>query len=195
VSVKWFIIKDKKKVGPLSQIELDDLVKKNEIEKDTFIWKKGYKNWMKFGDVVSLDSSKDELENDINFLVRKKKKDKLYGPFTKQMLEVLHRADRLVNDDYLFEINNGKWVVYQDFVSGKRESDLVLLPLKKVKIVKNNGMEFFGILGMDEDKTCEVFNINFQGNLDEEVSLYIESDFLSVGVQEILKNKVLLKKY
>lgn len=47
----WYYVKGSERVGPIDQAELEALVRSGELDEKSYIWKKGFDNWMHFGDV------------------------------------------------------------------------------------------------------------------------------------------------
>ncbi len=50
----WFYEKDGKPAGPVSEIELWDLLNTGEITKDSLVWKEPMEKWLPFSQVQEL---------------------------------------------------------------------------------------------------------------------------------------------
>lgn len=67
MSVSWFYVEEKQKVGPLDQESLINLLHSMQLNKDSYVWRKGFKDWKKIKDVeelkIFLNKELDLLDN------------------------------------------------------------------------------------------------------------------------------------
>ena len=60
--VKWYYVQGPDRVGPVSVEALKELFLKEEINPESYVWRKGFQNWERIKDVSELDfSSTQEL--------------------------------------------------------------------------------------------------------------------------------------
>lgn len=52
--VNWYYVSGSERVGPVGEDDLRDLFQKEEINLETYIWKKGFGNWERLKDVTEL---------------------------------------------------------------------------------------------------------------------------------------------
>lgn len=63
----WYYIDGSQQIGPVSETMLRGLFEQNEISLETYVWKKGFPEWLRFKNVQELQSSESEdffLDND-----------------------------------------------------------------------------------------------------------------------------------
>ncbi len=59
---KWYYVLGPERIGPVSEYELLTLFHKLEINLETYVWKKGFENWIRFKDVPELFLLHDQVE-------------------------------------------------------------------------------------------------------------------------------------
>lgn len=55
--VNWYYVRGSERVGPVSVDVLRDLFTRQEINLESYVWKKGFQNWERLKDVAELDFS------------------------------------------------------------------------------------------------------------------------------------------
>ena len=58
----WFLRKNKQNIGPLSKMELLNLLFSGEIDNNDYVWKKGLGNWMQIKELYELKATKEILK-------------------------------------------------------------------------------------------------------------------------------------
>lgn len=53
--VNWYYVRGSERVGPVSEDVLRDLFTKQELNLESYVWKKGFQNWERLKDVSELD--------------------------------------------------------------------------------------------------------------------------------------------
>lgn len=56
--VNWYYVQGSERVGPVNEETLRDLYKKNVLNAESYIWRKGFANWERLKDVTEIDFSK-----------------------------------------------------------------------------------------------------------------------------------------
>lgn len=51
---KWFYVKNKDRVGPINEEQLEELIVSGTLQKESYVWKKGLDNWKKIKDMPEL---------------------------------------------------------------------------------------------------------------------------------------------
>ncbi|MBF0207053.1 MAG: DUF4339 domain-containing protein [Oligoflexia bacterium] len=54
METKWFYVKNKERVGPITQEELRELIIKKQLGENSYVWKKGFENWKKIREVIEI---------------------------------------------------------------------------------------------------------------------------------------------
>lgn len=68
----WYYVQGSERVGPVTEEFLNQLFQKEDITFETYIWKKGFKNWEKLKDISELHFSKDHaVKKEITKEIRK----------------------------------------------------------------------------------------------------------------------------
>lgn len=62
MSEEWYYVDGKDRVGPISHTELESLFGKGTINKDSYVWKKGFDNWEHVRNVAELAGLKSASE-------------------------------------------------------------------------------------------------------------------------------------
>lgn len=76
--VNWYYVSGSERLGPVGEDILKDLFQKDEINQETYIWKKGFGNWERLKNVTELTFNLDKsfsTEVEIKDSVIKKEKD------------------------------------------------------------------------------------------------------------------------
>lgn len=60
--INWYYVYGSERVGPVGVETLRDLFSKEEINLETYVWKKGFQNWERLKDVKELDLSAPKVE-------------------------------------------------------------------------------------------------------------------------------------
>jgi hypothetical protein len=60
--VNWYYVSGSERVGPVGEDVLRDLFQKEEINQETYIWKKGFGNWERLKDVTELKLEKEAAQ-------------------------------------------------------------------------------------------------------------------------------------
>lgn len=50
--MQWYYVRDKERVGPISESEFQALVREGAITRGTLVWRRGMEEWQRYGDVV-----------------------------------------------------------------------------------------------------------------------------------------------
>ena len=53
--MQWHYAEDRRPIGPVSDLELSNLVKQGRITADTLVWRAGMENWARYGDIAGQD--------------------------------------------------------------------------------------------------------------------------------------------
>lgn len=67
--VNWYYVVGSERVGPVDEQSLKQLFLKDEINLDSYVWKKGFQNWERLKDVSELRFDLDDSANEIKELV------------------------------------------------------------------------------------------------------------------------------
>ena len=61
--INWYYVQGSERVGPVGFETLKELFLKDEINSESYVWRKGFQNWERIKDVTELDfSSSEEVE-------------------------------------------------------------------------------------------------------------------------------------
>ncbi|MFN3729860.1 MAG: GYF domain-containing protein [Fimbriimonadaceae bacterium] len=55
--MEWYYVGHYGQLGPLTREQVDELIASNVIERDTYVWRSGWSEWVRAGDTVELGSS------------------------------------------------------------------------------------------------------------------------------------------
>lgn len=62
---KWYYVQNKERVGPVNREEFKGLIKDNEVQDNTFVWKKGMEGWTKLKNIAEYQDLQEALQEDI----------------------------------------------------------------------------------------------------------------------------------
>lgn len=138
MSVNWFYVEGKEKVGPISLEELKELVINQTLSEQDYVWRKGFDNWKKVHEVDELQSKEannsssrthstnvdilpwDSINpHDKRFFVligqdRGQDKSAQYGPFTLTTLKKIYEEKRINSKTYIWTIGMPEWQILAD---------------------------------------------------------------------------------
>jgi hypothetical protein len=121
---QWYYIKDKNRMGPISDQEFKTLVKSLVIAPDTFVWCKGFPTWIKLRDIPEWSSMKNKIDwntfpRDERLITVKvgmdrNQQESVYGPFSLNMLIRLFEDGRINAKTLLYAPGMDSWVFLAD---------------------------------------------------------------------------------
>lgn len=153
MSENWYYVEKNERRGPVSEDELAQLFQENKINGETFVWVKGFENWVKSKEVDQLASIiypkpimadlpkiKDSFNwNDIPetkkiFAIkigpdRGENEEIEYGPFDIETLKKAAKEDRINEKTFIYTQGMEDWKLL-----GEVPLYEILFPGKKVKI-------------------------------------------------------------
>lgn len=62
--VNWYYVVGSERVGPVGQETIRELIASNEINNDTYVWRKGFQNWERLKDVAELAQNEEKVEEE-----------------------------------------------------------------------------------------------------------------------------------
>jgi hypothetical protein len=62
MTTKWYYVEDNERVGPIEKYEMKKLLVNGFLNDDSYVWKKGFDNWLKVSDIPELEELKNEPE-------------------------------------------------------------------------------------------------------------------------------------
>jgi len=140
----WYYVHKGNRQGPVAVEVIQDLIKKDELKSEDYIWKKGFDNWKKIKDVPEILVSKPAITQKANpepipaTPVETKKSFKLaqleketknifirvgldrgqtpneYGPFTVSQLKALYKENRINGKTQIFSTGMSDWILLAD---------------------------------------------------------------------------------
>ena len=150
--VNWYYVVGSDRVGPVSEAALQVLFLNNEINDDTYIWKKGFKNWERLKDVTELKFDKQieetstpgpvSLKNNVESSLAKPVDEKNEIEFEAQLKTPEKKNVKQAPTESTREINLAQ------FKADKKESPEIKFSFKWMKNGKNDEM-FFIKVGKD----------------------------------------------
>lgn len=107
----WYYVQGSERVGPVTEEFLNQLFQKEDITHETYIWKKGFKNWEKLKDVSELHfskmpSSKKEITKEITKEIRNEMKAEGKSPDIKLQFEWNSLSDK--DEKFFIKIGNDR---------------------------------------------------------------------------------------
>ena len=122
----WFYIKNKEKVGPITDEEFVKLKMRGDIQDNTYVWKKGMANWTKLSEINNpqLPAQKAKKETQkiiINFqqdalFLLQDNKSPLFGPFDREKIATLAHSERIDQSCAIYSLNTREWHQATDFL-------------------------------------------------------------------------------
>lgn len=64
MSTNWYYVENNQRVGPVIEGEFKQLIEDGKIAPTTYIWKKGFENWLQMKDVEEMNSFYKSLQSD-----------------------------------------------------------------------------------------------------------------------------------
>ncbi len=64
--VSWYYVKGSERVGPVEESELEELVLNGQLDHESYVWRKGFENWVQMASVQELShilNAKTDIEN------------------------------------------------------------------------------------------------------------------------------------
>jgi len=56
MSDNWYYVENNERVGPVQEIEFIKLIEQSVIDRETYVWKKGFDNWIQAGNLPELNN-------------------------------------------------------------------------------------------------------------------------------------------
>lgn len=129
MSAHWFYVENNKKVGPIPEDKLIELIKIKKLNQNDFVWTKGFPNWKKLNEVDEFESYFLETEEEtfnwknvkgedkIFFIMTGKdrnSRETLYGPYSLNILVKLFREQRINGRSYIWSAGMKNWKIIAD---------------------------------------------------------------------------------
>ncbi len=129
---QWYYVINNQRLGPASKEDLVSFIRENKLGVNSFVWKKGFKDWMKVSDVEELQASdEDEIpalldfdwsdvnkdEKNLYILIGRDRglpEDTQYGPYNFETVLKLFDDKRITVKTYIWTKGLANWVLIGD---------------------------------------------------------------------------------
>lgn len=143
---EWYYVEDGERMGPVSQSDLGGLVNNNTLDRDSFIWTKGFENWEKFHTV-------DKVAHLVNNIAAPEEVQEVSSTSSPELEEIplMDEADKSINWQ---KINQGEriFMVKIGADRGCKEVEYGPYSLEQLKLAYDqnriSGKTFFYTSGM-----------------------------------------------
>lgn len=181
----WFYVKNSKKMGPISDEDFLKLKMRGEIHSNTFIWKRGFENWVKVQDLGKKKIKNSGFFKESEFFLFSVSSKDIYGPFDVKQLYKLFLMSRLNSSDLLFSLKSSSWNMIDQI--GKKEEEIILRELDKSIDIKLPTVEYWSLEEGDITKEKRPV-IKIKKDDEEEFELFLPKDSSFMSQKIIISN-------
>lgn len=175
----WYYVEGSERIGPVDFLQIKKLYDQNSLNEQSYVWKKGFKDWMKICNVPEftnqIENSKEVIENNIKIenlefdksifenenvdqiFVKQSIDSEIYGPYS--LLEIKDAYNqKLINHEtffYVFKMENWKKmeneIFFQNYLGIKFNILQSNITPPNLVVIKSNEKEFVFLVNFNQN--------------------------------------------